>query len=32
MGGQIWQQARGGRVRHAFEPIVIAATLALIPC
>ena len=26
-----WQQARGGRVRHAFEPIVIAATLALIP-
>ena len=31
MGGSMWQQAPDGRVRHAFEPIVIAATLALIP-
>jgi hypothetical protein len=26
----VWQQAPDGRVRHAFEPIVIVATLALI--
>jgi voltage-gated potassium channel len=27
----MWEQTPGGRVRHRFEPIVIAATLALIP-
>jgi hypothetical protein len=27
----MWQQDSDGRVRHFFEPIVIAATLALIP-
>lgn len=31
MDGSMWQQAPDGRVRHAFEPIVVAATLALIP-
>jgi voltage-gated potassium channel len=27
----MWQQAPNGRVTHVFEPVVIAATLALIP-
>ena len=27
----MWQQEPDGRVRHSFEPLVIAATLALIP-
>jgi voltage-gated potassium channel len=27
----MWEQAPNGRVKHRFEPIVIAATLALIP-
>jgi voltage-gated potassium channel len=31
MGGSMWQQAPDGRVTHPFEPIVLAATLALIP-
>jgi voltage-gated potassium channel len=27
----VWQQLQSGRVQHRFEPVVIAATLALIP-
>lgn len=27
----MWEQLESGRVRHRFEPVVIAATLALIP-
>ena len=27
----MWEQLPSGRVRHRFEPLVIAATLALIP-
>jgi voltage-gated potassium channel len=27
----VWEQLESGRVRHRFEPVVIAATLALIP-
>ncbi len=30
-GSLVWRHAPDGRVRHAFEPVVIAATLALIP-
>jgi voltage-gated potassium channel len=31
MGWSMWRQAEDGRVSHPFEPIVLAATLALIP-
>jgi voltage-gated potassium channel len=27
----VWEQLESGRVRHRFEPVVLAATLALIP-
>jgi hypothetical protein len=27
----MWQQAPDGRVSHPFEPLILAATLALIP-
>jgi voltage-gated potassium channel len=27
----VWEQLESGRVRHRFEPVVIAATIALIP-
>jgi voltage-gated potassium channel len=31
MGGSMWQQSQSGRVSHPFEPLILAATLALIP-
>jgi hypothetical protein len=27
----VWEQLESGRVRHRFEPVVIVATVALIP-
>jgi hypothetical protein len=27
----MWEQAESGRVSHRFEPVVLGATLALIP-
>ena len=27
----MWEQEASGRVRHSFEPVILAATLALIP-
>ena len=27
----VWEQSESGRVRHPFEPVILAATLAMIP-
>lgn len=27
----MWEQLQSGRVRHRFEPVILAATLAMIP-